>query len=227
MNVVLFGASGMVGQGVLLECLRDPTVQKVVCIGRTALDDQHPKVVQIVHQDLFDLSSMKDQLRGLDACFFCLGVSSAGMTEEQYRRLTYDLTVSVASTLARLNPAMTFVYVSGAGTDSSEHGATMWARVKGATENALLRMPFKAAFMLRPGVIIPLDGIKSKTRSYQIFYAALGPLLRLLHQLRPGAMTTTQKLGLAMLKLARSGGSETILDGAAINAAAQTRHLSM
>ena len=224
MNVALLGASGMVGQGVLRECLRDPNVQKVVCVGRTALDDRHPKVVEIVHQDLFDLSSMEDQLRGLDACFFCLGVSSAGVTEQQYRRLTYDLTVSVASTLARLNSAMTFVYVSGAGTDSSERGPTMWARVKGSTENALLRMPFKAAFMFRPGVIIPLEGIKSKTRSYRIFYDVAGPLLRLLHQLRPGSMTTTEKLGLAMLNLARSGGTETVLDGAAINAAAQGRH---
>ena len=223
MNVVLFGASGMVGQGVLRECLRDPTVQKVVCVGRTALDEQHPKLVQIVHQDLFELSGLGDQLRGLDACFFCLGVTSSGMTEEQYRRLTYDLTVSVASTLVRLNPTMTFVYVSGAGTDSSERGRTMWARVKGATENALLHMPFKAAYMLRPGVIIPLGGIKSKTQSYRIFYDVLGPLLRLLYRLRPGSMTTTEQLGLAMLRLARAGGPGHVLDGAAINLVARER----
>jgi len=223
MNVALFGASGMVGQGVLRECLRDPTVQKVVCIGRASLDECHPKIVEIVQQDLFDLSSVEDRLRGLDACFFCLGVSSAGLTEEQYRRLTYDLTVSVASTLARLNSAMTFVYVSGAGTDSSERGSTMWARVKGATENALLRMPFKAAYMFRPGVIIPLEGVKSKTRSYRVFYDVCGPLLRLLYRLRPGSMTTTEKLGVAMLRLSRIGGAETVLDGAAINAVARER----
>ena len=190
-------------------------------MGRTALDEQDPKLVQIVHQDLFELSGLEDQLRGLDACFFCLGVTSSGMTEEQYRRLTYDLTVSVASTLVRLNPTMTFVYVSGAGTDSSERGRTMWARVKGATENALLRMPFKAAYMLRPGVIIPLGGIKSKTQSYRIFYDVLGPLLRLLYRLRPGSMTTTEQLGLAMLRLARAGGPGHVLDGAAINLVAR------
>jgi uncharacterized protein YbjT (DUF2867 family) len=223
MNVVLFGASGMVGQGVLRECLRDRDVQKVVCVGRTAVDQQQPKLLQVVHQDLFDLSSLEDRLRDLDACFFCLGVTSAGMSEEQYRHLTYDLTVSVASTLVRLNSAMTFVYVSGAGTDSTEQGRSMWARVKGATENALLRMPFKAAFMFRPGVIIPLDGIRSKTRSFRIFYAVLGPLLRALHRMRPGSMTTTEQLGLAMLQLARAGGPEVILDGAAINAAAGRR----
>lgn len=223
MNVVIFGASGMVGQGVLRECLRDPTVERVVCVGRAAVDEPHPKLVQVVHHDLFDLSSVEGQFRGLDACFFCLGVTSAGITEEQYRHLTYDLTISVASTLARLNSAMTFVYVSGTGTDSTEQGRTMWARVKGATENALLRMPFKAAFMLRPGVIIPLDGIKSKTRSYRVFYGVLGPLLRALYHLRPGAMTTTEQVGLAMLQLARTGGAETVLDGAAINAAARRR----
>jgi uncharacterized protein YbjT (DUF2867 family) len=223
MNVVLFGASGMVGQGVLRECLRDRDVQKVVCVGRTTLPQQQPKLVQVVHQDLFDLSSLEDRLRDLDACFFCLGVTSAGMSEAQYRHLTYDLTVSVASTLVRQNSAMTFVYVSGAGTDSTEHGRSMWARVKGATENALLRMPFKTAFMFRPGVIIPLDGIQSKTRSFRIFYAVLGPLLRVLHRMRPGSMTTTEQLGLAMLQLARAGGPEAILDGAAINAAAGRR----
>jgi uncharacterized protein YbjT (DUF2867 family) len=223
MNVVLFGASGMVGQGVLRECLRDRDVQKVVCVGRTPVDQQQAKLDQIVHRDLFDLSSVEDRLRGLDACFFCLGVSSAGMSEEQYRHLTYDLTLSVAATLVRQNSAMTFVYVSGVGTDSTERGRTMWARVKGATENALLRMPFKAAFMFRPGVIIPLDGIQSKTRSFRIFYAVFGPLLRVLHRLRPGSMTTTEQLGLAMLRLARAGWPEAILDGAAINAAAGSR----
>ncbi len=223
MNVAIFGASGMVGQGVLRECLRDPSVKKLVCVGRAPLNEQHPKLVQVVHQDLFDLNSHESKLHGLDACFFCLGVSSAGMTEEQYRHLTYDLTVSVASMLVRLNPALTFVYVSGAGTDSTELGRTMWARVKGATENALLRMPFKAAFMFRPGIIIPLDGIKSKTRSYRLLYDVFGPLLRLIHHLRPGSMTTTRELGLAMLQLARAGGSKAILDGAAINAAAHRR----
>jgi uncharacterized protein YbjT (DUF2867 family) len=221
MNVVLFGASGMVGQGVLRACLQDSSVRKVVCVGRSSLDQRHPKLMQVVREDLFDLIPFEGELTGLDACFYCLGVSAAGLTEERYRRLTYDLTVSVASTLARLNPRMTFVYVSGSGTDSSEQGRIMWARVKGATENALLRMPFKAAFMFRPGVIIPLDGIKSRTRSYRLFYDVLGPFLRGIHRLRPGSMTTTEQLGLAMLQVARVGGPEAILGGAAINAAAR------
>ena len=217
MKVILFGASGMVGQGALLECLKDPAVRQVVSVGRTALDVQHPKLVQLVHADLFDLDPLQAELQGFDACFFCLGVSSAGMTEAQYRHLTYDLTVSVASRLARWNPAMTFIYVSGVGTDSSESGRSMWARVKGATENALLRMPFKAAYMFRPGVIIPLDGIRSKTRSYRLFYTLAGPLLRLLYRWRPGSMTTTANVGRAMLNLARDGGPQRILEGAAIN----------
>jgi uncharacterized protein YbjT (DUF2867 family) len=218
-NVVLLGASGMVGQGVLLECLRDASVRKVVCLGRSRITQQHPKLVQLVHQDLFDLRELESELTGLDACFYCLGVSSAGLPEEQYRRLTYDLTVSVASTLVRLNPAMTFVYVSGSGTDSTEKGRVMWARVKGTTENALLRMPFKAAYMFRPGVILPLDGIQSKTRSYRLFYDLLGPVLRVVHRLRPDSMTTTRQVGRAMLQVARANGPGAILDGAAINAA--------
>lgn len=221
MNVAIFGASGMLGQGVLRECLKDPSVQQVISIGRTALDQQHPKLLQLTQKDLFDLSPLKNELGELDACFFCLGVSSAGLTEAQYRHLTYDLTTSAAAILLSLNPGMRFVYVSGTGTDSTEQGKTMWARVKGATENALLRMPFKGAFMFRPGVIIPLNGIKSKTRSYQLFYDVFGPLLKLLFKLRPGTMTTTENIGLAMLNLAKYGGPQTILDGAAINAAAQ------
>jgi len=223
MDVVLFGTSGMVGQGALRECLQDPAVRRVIAVGRTELEEQRPKLVQIVHADLFDLSSLESRLRGLDACFFCLGVSSAGMTEPQYKHLTYDLTLKVASTLVRLNPGMTFIYVSGAGTDSTERGRSMWARVKGATENALLRMPFKAAFMFRPGLILPLDGIKSKTRSYRIFYELLGPLLRLVHRISPNSMTTTEHMGRAMLNLARGSRSESILHGADINAAARRR----
>lgn len=221
MNIVLLGASGMIGQGVLRECLKDPSVQKVVSIGRTALGEPHPKLVQLVAPDLFDLQGLTDELVGFDACFFCLGVSSAGMTEAQYRHITYDLTLSVASTLLRLNPVMSFVYVSGAGADRTEKGSAMWARVKGATENALLRMPFKAAFMFRPNLIIPLNGIQSRTRSYRLFYNVAGPLLKRAYRLRPGSMTTTENLGLAMLNLVRHGGVETIIDGATMNAIAR------
>ena len=174
MKVILFGATGMVGQGVLRECLRDPDVTRVLVIGRKTVGTTHPKLVERVLPDLADLSSIETDLAGADACFFCLGVSAAGLREDAYRRITYDLTLAVARTLVRLNPGMTFVYVSGAGTDSTEKGRAMWARVKGATENALIALPFKAAVMFRPGVIQPLDGIRSSTRLYRWLYVAPG-----------------------------------------------------
>ena len=160
MKVLVFGASGMVGQGVLRECLLDPEVSVVLSIARSSTGQQHPKLKEIVHKDFLDFASLETEWAGLDACFFCLGVSSAGMSEENYKRVTYDITLAAAQVLAKLNPNLTFVYVSGAGTDSSERGRVMWARVKGQTENALLRMPFRAAYMFRPGVIVPLHGIK-------------------------------------------------------------------
>jgi uncharacterized protein YbjT (DUF2867 family) len=162
-KVVLFGATGMVGQGVLRECLLDADVEGVLAIVRNSSLPKHEKLREIVHQDVSDLSAIEDRLSGFDACFFCLGVSAVGMKEEAYRRLTYDLTISVARTLAKLNPPMTFIYVSGAGTDSTERGSLMWARVKGRTENALLQMPFKAAYLFRPAYIQPLHGIRTKT----------------------------------------------------------------
>ncbi len=220
MRVVLFGATGMVGQGVLRECLRDGAVSQVVGVGRTPLGVQHPKVEELVTEDLFELGRIEGKLRGLDACFFCLGVSSSGMSEEDYRRLTYDLTISVASVLARGNPGMTFVYVSGAGTDSSERGTSAWARVKGSTENALLRLPFKAAYMFRPGVIVPLDGIQSKTPGYRVFYSVFGVLLPLVQRLFPRSVSTTRTIGLAMLEVARHGATSPILRPADIHAAA-------
>src|SRR3954468_8226550 len=151
MNVLIFGATGMVGQGALRECLLDPRVERVVCVGRSSTGRQHPKLHEIVRPDPSDLTGLDAELAGLDACFFCLGVSSAGMSEERYASLTYDLTMRVAGSLARLAPAMTFIYVSGMGTDSSERGRVMWARVKGRTENALLKLPFTGAYMFRPG----------------------------------------------------------------------------
>ena len=222
MRVALFGATGMVGRGVLRECLRDDAVSQIVCVGRTPLDIQHPKIEELVTGDLFELDRLEGQLHGLDACFFCLGISSNGMSEEDYRRLTYDLTLSVAGVLVRVNPGMTFVYVSGAGTDSSERGGSTWARVKGATENALLRLPFKAAYMFRPGVIVPLDGIQSKTPAYRVFYRTLGVLLTPLQRLFPRFMSTTRTIGLAMLEVARHGAKSPILGRADIHAAART-----
>jgi uncharacterized protein YbjT (DUF2867 family) len=174
MKVVLFGASGMVGQGVLRECLLDPDVESVLSIGRSASGQLHPKLRELVHRDFLDYSAVESQLSGFDACFYCLGVSSVGMQEADYRRVTYDFTMAAAQVLAKLNPGMTFVYVSGMGTDSSERGRSMWARVKGQTENALLRLPFKAAYMFRPGAIAPLHGIQSKTRTVRWLYAGWG-----------------------------------------------------
>ncbi len=212
MNVLLFGATGMVGQGVLRECLLDSGVATVVSIGRSATGVTHPKLREIIRPDLTNYSAIESQLSGFDACFFCLGVSSAGLNEEQYTRITYDIVLGAAETLARLNPAMTFVYVSGQGTDSSEHGRIMWARVKGRTENALLRLPFKAAFMFRPGVIVPRFGARSRTALYRIPYALTRPLLPLLLRAFPNQVLTTDEIGQAMLLVARHGAPKPVLE---------------
>ena len=212
MNVILFGATGMVGQGVLRECLLAPDVEHVLSIVRSLSGQQHAKLREIVLNNFFDLSPIEPELSGYDACFFALGVSSAGIPEEQYHHLTYDLTLAVAQPLARLNPNMTFIYVSGAGTDSTESGRTMWARVKGKTENALLRLPFKAAYMFRPGFIQPLHGITSKTKVYRIFYAITTPILPLLKMLFPKHIATTEEIGRAMLNVARHGFPKKILE---------------
>ena len=165
-KVILLGATGMVGQGVLRECLLDLEVELVLAVGCNTSQQHDRKLREIVHADLFDLSAIEPSLSGYDACFFCLGVSAAGMNEEAYRHLIYDLTISVAQTLAKLNSGMTFIYVSGAGTDGTERGRMMWARVKGKTENTLLKMPFKSAYMFRPGYIQPLHGLRTKTKWY-------------------------------------------------------------
>ena len=212
MNVMLFGATGMVGQGVLRECLLAPDVERVLAVGRNATGQHHEKLTDLAVPDLFDLSAHDAALSGFDACFFTLGVSAAGMSEEKYSRLTYDLTLSIATVLARLDREMTFIYVSGQGTDSMEHGRIMWARVKGRTENALLKLPFKAAYMFRPGVIVLLHGIKSRTSWYRALYAVATPMLPLLRRLFPRSVTTTEQMGRAMLSVARNGYSSRILE---------------
>ena len=218
MNVILFGATGMVGQGVLRECFLDRDIQQVLTVGRSATGQQHPKLRELTVPDLMDLTAVEPQLTGYDTCFFCTGVSSAGMTEEKYTLLTYDLTLSVAQTLARLNPTMTFLYISGAGTDSTEKGRSMWARVKGRTENALLRLPFKSAYMFRPGFIQPLHGIRSKTRLYQLLYDILALIQPLLNGRLPKYITTTEQLGRAMITVAKNGYPKPILESLDINA---------
>jgi len=217
MKVILFGATGMVGQGVLRECLLDPDVKRVLSIVRAPTGRSEPKLRELVHKDFFDFSPIKNGLAGYDACFFCLGVSSAGMKEPDYRRVTYDITLAAARALAPLNPGMTFIYVSGMGTDSSEEGRSMWARVKGKTENDLLRLPFKAAYMFRPGAIVPLHGAKSKTNFVQALYTVLGPVLPMMYKAFPRYVTTTEQVGRAMLAVAKQGATKSVLENLDIN----------
>ena len=218
MRVIVFGATGMVGQGVLRECLIDPGIERVLVVGRSPTGVRSAKLIEIIHDDFTNYSAIEAQLTGFDACFFCLGVSSIGMSEDRYRHLTYDITLAAATTLARLNPQMTFTYVTGAGTDSTEQGSRMWARVKGKTENDLLKLPFKAAFMFRPAGIQPLHGVRSKTGWVQAIYVAAGPLLSFLVRVAPSYMTTSEQIGRAMLKVARDGYPKPVLESEDINA---------
>jgi uncharacterized protein YbjT (DUF2867 family) len=216
-NAIVFGGTGMVGQGVLRECLLDPDVVYVLSIVRTPSGQRDPKLRELAHEDFLDFSPIESELTGFDAAFFCLGVTSAGKTEEQYSRVTYDITMAAAQPLARLNPDMTFVFVSGAGTDGTEHGRVMWARVKGKTENALLKLPFKAAYMFRPGVIQPMHGVKSSTALYRIPYLILRPVMPWLRRRFPQYVTTTEQLGRAMIAVVKHGAPKRVLENADIN----------
>ena len=217
MKVMLFGATGMVGQGVLRECLRDPDVERVLAVGRSPTGQHDAKLDELTHQNFLDYSAVESRLSGYDACFFCLGVTSVGLTEERYRHLTYDITMAAATTLAKLNPQMVFVYVTGRGTDSTEQGRLMWARIKGKTENDLLKLPFKAAYMFRPAGIQPLHGVRSKTAWYQAAYTVAAPLLTLLNRIAPNYMTTTEQVGRAMIAVARNGYPKPVLESEDIN----------
>ncbi|SOD99529.1 NAD-dependent epimerase/dehydratase family protein [Spirosoma fluviale] len=207
-KAIITGATGMVGEGVLHECLQQPDVEAVLLINRKPSGVSHPKVTEIIHKDFFNLSSIESQLSGYNACFFCLGVSSVGMKEDEYRHLTYDLTLNVAKTLARLNPDMTFGYISGAATDSTEQGSSMWARVKGATENAIMRLPFKKAYMFRPGFMKPTPGLKN-TLVYYKYINWLYPIGRALY---PAGFSTLQELALAMIKSVGIGYEKPVLE---------------
>ena len=213
MKVILFGATGMVGQGVLRECLHDDSVTSVLAIGRKSTVLTHPKLHELIRTDMFDFNALDGELRGYDACFFCLGVSAAGMNEPDYTRLTYDLTLGWARVLARINPAMTFVYVSGAGTG----GKAMWARVKGRTEDALLAL-FPSAYMIRLTGLRPMHGEVSKTRWARIGYAVLGPLLPLLQAIAPATVVTTEELGRAMIRAARQRPPKRVLEARDLHA---------
>ena len=220
MNVLLFGGTGMVGDGVLHECLADPRVTSVLAIARSPLGVAHPKVQERRRTDFFAYSDLSRDLTAIDACFFCLGVSSAGMKEADYHRQTFDLTIAAARALASARPGATFCYVSGEGTDSSERGRTMWARVKGKTENALLALPLNA-YMFRPGFIRPRPGARSKTRLYRVIYAVLGPLYPVLERLAPRHVTTAENVGRAMLAAAAGGYPKRVLENPDINTLAR------
>ena len=217
MKVLVFGATGMLGQAIVRECLRDESVTRVIVIGRRSTGVADAKLVEIVEADITHLAPHEALLRDVDACLFCLGVTSLGLSEGDYSRLTYDLTLTVARELVRINLHMTFIYVSGAGTDSTERGGSMWARVKGRTENALLTVGFHAAYMFRPGAIIPLHGIRSRTEWYNAVYALIRPIAAPLTRLAPRLVTTTDRIARAMLVVARDGYASPILESSDIN----------
>jgi hypothetical protein len=210
-KVIITGATGMVGKGVLLECLDHRTISEVLVIGRNPLGMEHPKLKELIHKDFSSFSEVRKQLLGYDACFFCLGVSAAGLSEEQYKNITYNYTLTLAQSLYGINPLMTFNYVSGEGTDSSEKGRMMWARVKGKTENDLLKIGFKQAFMFRPGAIIPLKGIKSRTKSYQFIYDYFMWLVKGIKAIAPNSVVDTTQIGLAMINSVVRGYRKKVL----------------
>lgn len=216
LKAIITGATGMVGKAVLLECLDSPEVESVLAVNRRPLGISHPNLKEVLHGDFFDLGPIEERLAGYNACFFCLGVSAMGMSEEKYSRLTYDLTLGFASVLARHNPDLTFCYVTGTGTDESEKGLAMWARVKGKTENALLKLPFKAAYMFRPGFIRPMRGVKSSTRLYAILIALGRPFFPLLMKF-PRFATSSDRLARAMIRAVAKGYGSPRLESADIN----------
>lgn len=207
-RVMVTGASGMVGEGVLLECLQNPAVEAVLVIGRRSCGITHPKLQEILHADFFDITPLADRLGGYHACFFCLGVSSVGMKEPEYYRLTYTLTLHVATVLSARNPDMSFCYVSGAGTDSSEQGRSMWARVKGKTENDLRKLPFRAAYAFRPGVIQAAAGQKNLPG----LYTWLGWLIGLIKLLAPRYVCRVEEIGKAMIEVSRKGYVKNVIE---------------
>ena len=222
LKVIITGATGMIGEGVLYECLNHPEVEKVLVITRKSCGYSHPKLTEIIHDNFQDFSSIRDSLKGYNACYFCLGVTSVGKSEAEYTKLTYTLTLGFASILATLNPDMTFCYISGAGTDSSEKGRTMWARVKGKTENDLLKLPFKQVYNFRPGGIEPFLPLKP-TQTYYKTYKYLGWLFSLMKVVAPNFVITLKDLAAAMINATLVGYSKNILEMKDMKALAKTR----
>ncbi|MSR05663.1 MAG: epimerase [Gemmatimonadetes bacterium] len=219
MKVIIFGATGMIGGGALIECIEDPRVSSVLVVGRKPCGVVHPKVQELLRSGFLDYREATADFRDYDACFFCLGVSAVGMKEADYHRVTFDLTVATAEALGSVNPGLTFCYISGEGADSTERGRSMWARVKGKTENHLIGMLLKA-YMLRPGFIQPRKGVRSKTAWYQAFYNVMGPLYPLLRVMLPRHVTTTENVGRAMIALTTKGYAKRVLENPDINALA-------
>ena len=211
MKVIITGATGMVGKGVLLECLDHPDIEDVLLINRRSVGISHPKLKEVIHADFSDYDKIKSELKGYDAAYLCMGVSAAGLDEAKYSEITHMFTVNLAKTLNDLNSKMTITYVSGQGTDSSEKGRIMWARVKGKTENDLLKMGFSQAFMFRPGTIIPLRGIRSGTKLYQFFYDYFMWLIKIIKLVAPNSVVNTTQLGLAMINVTKDGYTKKIL----------------
>ncbi len=216
-NVIITGATGMVGEGVLHQCLNDPLIKNILSVSRKPCGITHPKLKELLHADFRNLSAVESQLKDYDGCFFCMGVSSIGMTEEQYKPLTYDITLHVASTLARLNPAITFCYVSGAGTDITEKGRNMWARVKGKTENHLIKLPLKAVYNFRPAALKPTKGLQRTLKAYKYF----GWLIPVVEAILPGYICSLQQLGKAMIRVCVYGYKNNVLEVKDIIAAAE------
>lgn len=207
-RVIITGTTGMVGEGVLYDCLLHEDVEQVLVINRKNCGISHPKLKEIIHADFFDFSSIENQLQNYNACFFCLGVSSIGMNEETYTKLSYTLTMHVAQTLSRLNTDMTFCYISGAHADSTEKGRSMWARVKGKTENDLMKLPFKKTYMFRPGYMQPTKGMKNTLKYYK-YVSWMYPMWRTFF---PSFVSTLSELGLAMINAAAKGYDKSILE---------------
>ena len=211
MKVIVTGATGMVGKGVLLECLDNEQFSEVLSIGRRSLNIDHPKLKELIHKDFSDFSSVEETLKGYDACYHCMGVSSASFSKEDYYRMTYDFSLALANAVLKVNPDITFTYVSGQGTDSKEKG-NGWAAVKGKTENDLLKLGFKQAFMYRPGGIIPMRGVEPSSKLYKRMMGVLGWLLNLMKRLAPDKIVDTTQIGLSMIHVTQNGYSKTILD---------------